>query len=154
MPDTLLEQLFGARAEAHTMRTALRAGDKHWTYAELRRQIESCAHRLRALGVGPGDRVLFTLPNSPEFVIAFFAVTALGAVVVTVGDKSIGNGLSWNDVVSLISSRGKKIDTCELKALKKTKKGEAVRRKHTNLWSTPNNWSVGAAAPGKHKDAK
>src|SRR5207248_3469884 len=40
---------------------------------------------LASLGVRRGDRVLMTLPNCPEFVITFFAVQKLGAVVVNAG---------------------------------------------------------------------
>jgi acetoacetyl-CoA synthetase len=51
-----------------------------WTWGELRRRTAAIAAGLRELGVGPGDRVVGYLPNLPETVAAFFAVSSLGAV--------------------------------------------------------------------------
>lgn len=52
------------------------------TYAAFGEQIERVAEGLRRLGVNAGDRVALVLPNSPQHVIAFYAVLRLGAVVV------------------------------------------------------------------------
>lgn len=52
------------------------------TYAELGDQIARAAEGLRRLGVQAGDRVAIVLPNSPQHVVAFYAVLRLGAVVV------------------------------------------------------------------------
>lgn len=49
-------------------------------YDTLRGRVGALAAHLRALGVGPGDRVVAVLPNIPEAVIAFLAVASLGAV--------------------------------------------------------------------------
>ena len=51
-------------------------------YAELGDQIARAAEGLRRLGVQAGDRVAIILPNSPQHVVAFYAVLRLGAVVV------------------------------------------------------------------------
>ena len=50
------------------------------SWDELRAQVARAAAGLRALGVGPGDRVVAYLPNVPETVIAFLAAASLGAV--------------------------------------------------------------------------
>jgi long-chain acyl-CoA synthetase len=52
------------------------------TYAQLNTQVERFAAALQSLGVKRGDRVAIMLPNSPHFVIAFFAAARLGAIVV------------------------------------------------------------------------
>lgn len=52
------------------------------TYAAFGEQVERVAEGLRRLGVQAGDRVALVLPNSPQHVIAFYAVLRLGAVVV------------------------------------------------------------------------
>jgi acetoacetyl-CoA synthetase len=49
------------------------------SYAELRREVARLAGAMRALGVGPGDRVAGFLPNCPEAVIAMLAAASLGA---------------------------------------------------------------------------
>lgn len=52
------------------------------TYRQLNEQVDRFANALYQLGVRKGDRVALMLPNSPQFVIAFFATAKLGAVVV------------------------------------------------------------------------
>jgi acetoacetyl-CoA synthetase len=49
-------------------------------WAALRREVAALAASLRAMGVGPGDRVAAYMPNLPETVTAFLAVASLGAV--------------------------------------------------------------------------
>ncbi|HRP35716.1 MAG TPA: acetoacetate--CoA ligase [Gammaproteobacteria bacterium] len=49
------------------------------THAELHREVARLAGAMRALGVGPGDRVAGFLPNCPEAVIAMLASASLGA---------------------------------------------------------------------------
>ena len=50
------------------------------TWGELRGQVAAAAAGLRALGVGPGDRVAAYLPNTPETIVAFLATVSLGGV--------------------------------------------------------------------------
>jgi long-chain acyl-CoA synthetase len=52
------------------------------TYRRLREQVDRFATALADLGVKKGDRVAVMLPNSPQFVIAFFAAMRLGSIVV------------------------------------------------------------------------
>ena len=51
-----------------------------WTWGELRERTAAIAGGLRALGVGPGDRVAAYLPNIPEAIASFLACASLGAV--------------------------------------------------------------------------
>ncbi|MFG2953208.1 acetoacetate--CoA ligase [Streptomyces sp. NPDC048291] len=46
----------------------------------LRAQVASVAATLRDLGVGPGDRVVGYLPNTPHAIVAFLAAASIGAV--------------------------------------------------------------------------
>ncbi|MBS1893874.1 MAG: AMP-binding protein [Actinobacteria bacterium] len=60
-----------------------RAGEvSELTYAAFDGRVEDCARGLHALGVGVGDRVVVHLRNSPEFLISWFAIARLGAVMV------------------------------------------------------------------------
>ncbi|MEN9934755.1 MAG: hypothetical protein RLZZ387_1334 [Chloroflexota bacterium] len=54
--------------------------DVEVSWEELRRQVAGVAAGLRAMGVGPGDRVVAYLPNIPEAVVAFLACASIGAV--------------------------------------------------------------------------
>ena len=50
------------------------------SWPELRRRVASLASHLERFGVGPGDRVVAFLPNTPAVAVAFLAVASLGAV--------------------------------------------------------------------------
>ena len=50
------------------------------SWNELGRQVRILATQLRALGIGPGDRVVSYMPNVPETAIAMMATVAIGAV--------------------------------------------------------------------------
>ena len=52
------------------------------TYATLREQAARLARGLEELGLAPGDRLAFLLPNCPQLVAAYFAALSLGAVAV------------------------------------------------------------------------
>ena len=53
-----------------------------WTYAELEAQSNRVANLLLSLGVGPGTKVLWCGPNSPDVVAVMSATTKIGAVAV------------------------------------------------------------------------
>jgi len=55
---------------------------KHLTYRQLLHEVERFSAVLAGLGVRRGDRVGLLLPNSPQYVIAWYASQRLGAVVV------------------------------------------------------------------------
>ena len=60
------------------------SGDREVSYQELLKSSESFAGGLRSLGVRSGDVVSIQLANSIEFLIAYFGIARLGAVVSTV----------------------------------------------------------------------
>lgn len=63
-------------------RRALAQLNDSLTYAELRAAALAMAARLTRDGVRPGDRVALLIENSPDYVIALFALLALGAAVI------------------------------------------------------------------------
>jgi acetoacetyl-CoA synthetase len=56
------------------------APTRELSWAELRRDTGALAATLRALGIGPGDRVASFLPNRAETVVAFLACASIGAI--------------------------------------------------------------------------
>lgn len=52
------------------------------TYQQLLIRVNQFANVLHGLGVRPGDRVMIVLPNTPSFVIAYYATLKIGGVVV------------------------------------------------------------------------
>jgi long-chain acyl-CoA synthetase len=55
---------------------------KHLTYRELGDRVNRAARGLQKLGVKPGVHVGLFLPNTPHYIIAFFAVLKAGGTVV------------------------------------------------------------------------
>ena len=53
-----------------------------WTYAELEAQSNRVANLLLSLGAGPGKKILWCGPNSPEVVAVMSAARKIGAVAV------------------------------------------------------------------------
>ncbi len=54
------------------------------TYSEFRDDVDTFARSLIALGVKPGDKVAVWATNIPQWFIAFWATTKIGAILVTV----------------------------------------------------------------------
>jgi len=54
------------------------------TYREMDEITDRLAAGIAALGVKKGDRVGIFMPNTPQFVIAFFSILKAGAVVVSI----------------------------------------------------------------------
>jgi len=71
-------------AERFASRVALRFGDVDVTYAALAESSSTLAAALVDAGVERGDRVALLIANRPEWVVAFFAATHVGAIVVPV----------------------------------------------------------------------
>jgi len=68
-------------------RTALIAGHRRWTWAELDRAVAQVAARLRSAGLRPGERFAMIAGNTPENVIAYFAAARNGAIIVPVNAR-------------------------------------------------------------------
>ena len=79
-----LASLLAESALRSPARTAVVMGDERVSYRELWEQTRAYAGVLRDRGVGPGDRVALLIPNVPDFPRVYFAVHALGGVVVPV----------------------------------------------------------------------
>lgn len=60
------------------------AGEFPFTYEQFRSAVAEVQNSLRAQGITKGDRVSILSQNMPNWGIAFFAITAMGAVAVPV----------------------------------------------------------------------
>ena len=77
----LTELLEGAVAR-HGDKPCLNFLGKRTSYRELGRLVDRAARGFQAVGVGKGTRVGLFLPNTPYYVIAFFAILKAGGTVV------------------------------------------------------------------------
>jgi long-chain acyl-CoA synthetase len=81
-PAVPLESLLETAAGKWPERIAIDFYDRTIAFRELHNLAACAAKGLQALGVGPGVHVGLHLPNTPHFVIAFFAVLMAGGRVV------------------------------------------------------------------------
>lgn len=57
------------------------------TFGEIEQLANNIAHTLRKRGIAEGDKVVLFMPNVPEFVLAYFAVQRLKAIIVPINAK-------------------------------------------------------------------
>jgi fatty-acyl-CoA synthase len=85
LPETNVAYNLTVTARRYPSHPALSYCGRDLSYAELAREAECLAGYLQAkLGVAKGDRVILFMENSPQFVIAFYAILRADAVVVPV----------------------------------------------------------------------
>ena len=83
-----VERLLGQRAlEQHASRVAVVCGDEQLTYAELASNVSRAAGAIAALGVRPGERVLFLMRDTPEFAAAWLGAVHAGVVAVALNNR-------------------------------------------------------------------
>ena len=80
----IAEHFVDAPAAAHPDRSAIVGEPRQLSYGELAALANRAGNALRAQGVSRGDRVLIVLPDSAEFIAAFFGAAKIGAVAVPV----------------------------------------------------------------------
>ncbi len=68
--------------EGRAGKVAVHCEGRRLTYADLAADVNRAANAMRSLGAGAGERVLLVLPDSPEFVVAWFAALKIGAIAV------------------------------------------------------------------------
>ncbi|MDE3137570.1 MAG: benzoate-CoA ligase family protein [Acidobacteriota bacterium] len=82
------ELFLGHPARVHPARLAILGEPCPFTYAELAALAARVAGALASSGCRSGDRVLLVLPDSAEFIAAFFGATTIGAVAVPVNSNA------------------------------------------------------------------
>ena len=80
----LASHFLDAPAALHAERTAIVGDPREVTYGELAALANRAGNALLSQGVSRGDRVLLALPDSAEFVAAFFGAAKIGAIAVPV----------------------------------------------------------------------
>ncbi|MGB6122537.1 MAG: AMP-binding protein, partial [Bacteroidota bacterium] len=80
---TTLRDVLHGSSKLHPDRPALSMVDgRPLTYAALFDQVNSLSHFLQEKGIVKGDRVALLGENMPNWGMAYFAITSMGAVAV------------------------------------------------------------------------
>lgn len=105
-----LDRLLTLAARNHGENTAIVKRAERMTYAQLEDATQRMANLLRSRGVKQGDRVALSALNGSEFVIAYYAILRLGAVVVPlnvlIGARLLAERLNDSGAVLLICVTG------------------------------------------------
>lgn len=103
-----LKELLTSRAAETGDRPAVIYRDQPISYRELEARVVRFANALAGLGVGRDDKVAIMLNNCPEFIVAFFACSYLGAVAVPVNifykERELEFLLRDSDAVALVAN--------------------------------------------------
>jgi long-chain acyl-CoA synthetase len=102
-PNVTLQKFLIKTADAYPDYIATTLNDANITYGELNEKVNKFAHALEKIGVKKGDRIALLLVNSPTYVIAFFAILKLGAVVV-----NLNVGTQGEELISFLQDSGSK----------------------------------------------
>jgi long-chain acyl-CoA synthetase len=81
-PEVSVHSMLADAAAEFPDSVALAFLGKHLTYRELQDEVDRFSAVLSSLGVRKGDRVGLLLPNSPQYVIAWYAAARIGAIAV------------------------------------------------------------------------
>lgn len=82
-------------ARGHGTRLATIHEDERVSFEAQHRAIAVLAEALAERGIGKGDRVAIAMRNLPEWVVAFFATTSLGAIAVPLNAWWTGAELAY-----------------------------------------------------------
>lgn len=75
-------------------RTAIVHGDRRYTYREFGDEVQRLAQVLKAR-IAPGDRVAYLCPNTPEMLMAHFAVPLAGGILIALNSRLAGPELEY-----------------------------------------------------------
>jgi len=95
IPNKTMVEILRETAEKVPDRDALRFYDKAITYRELVGLVQAFASALQRIGVEKGDRVAIMLPNCPQYVISYYGILSVGAVVTQVNPMLVERELTF-----------------------------------------------------------
>ena len=82
MMETMLDNMLRATVARWGSRPAMDFLGRRWSYAQLGDLVDRAARGLQAMGIGRGSKVGLCLPNTPYYVVFYYAVLRVGGTVV------------------------------------------------------------------------
>ncbi|MHA1418591.1 MAG: AMP-binding protein [Candidatus Heimdallarchaeaceae archaeon] len=80
VPEISMGEFFINTVEEYPERNATHFKGRFMTYTEIENDVNRLSNALQDLGIKKGDKVAILTPNSPQFVVTFFATMSIGAV--------------------------------------------------------------------------
>jgi long-chain acyl-CoA synthetase len=86
-PRFSLNNILDDAARISPEKTCIYFKENKYSFGEIKNLVEKIARFLVEIGIRKGDRVGIILPNSPDFVLAFFGILRAGGVVVAINPR-------------------------------------------------------------------
>jgi len=94
-PDVPLTRFLDDSASSFPETTAMIFAGRKFPYREVQEMVKALSAALSSLGVKKGDRVALLLPNSPPYVVAYYATLRTGGVLVNLNPLSVERELHY-----------------------------------------------------------
>lgn len=94
-PQLTLGQVLHETSRKYPDHTAFIFLDREWTYREFNELVSKMANVLLDLGLTTGDTVGLYLPNSPQFLIAYYGILRAGGIAVPINPMLTGEDLAF-----------------------------------------------------------
>jgi len=94
-PNIPLYRLLDETAAKHPASPCTNFFGKQLTYHQIKKHSDRFAASIRRMGIRKGDRVVLLLPNSPQFIIAYYGLLKAGAVIVPLNPLSAERELEF-----------------------------------------------------------
>lgn len=88
-PKVPLTHFLEESAQSFPENVAMIFAGKKFSYRELQEKVDALAKSFITLGVKKGERVALLLPNSPPYVIGYYAILKVGGIVVTLNPLAV-----------------------------------------------------------------
>lgn len=95
LEDRVLNRVILKRIESTPDKTYLSFLEEKWTYEAFFHESQALAHGLRSIGVKSQTRVVILMANRSEFMVAYWALAFLNAVLVPVNTALRGDALAY-----------------------------------------------------------
>src|SRR3990170_8795496 len=106
-PDVPLHRILKKTANEYPRKTAMAYCEREVVYSELDALSDRFASALASLNVKKGDRVALFLPNIPQFIIAYYGILKVGAVVTAISplhrEREVEYQLSDSEAETIIA---------------------------------------------------
>lgn len=90
-----ISNLLARHARKYPNQVAVISLGQETTYKHLDEQVNNTANALRVNGIVKGDKVGIFMPNVKEFVVLYFAIQRIGAVVVPINAKFVTREIEY-----------------------------------------------------------
>ncbi|AWK86407.1 long-chain-fatty-acid--CoA ligase [Azospirillum thermophilum] len=153
IPAASMTSLLDQAVATYPDRTCVSFLGKRSSYREIGQLVDRAAKGFQALGVGKGVRVGLFLPNTPYYVICFFAILKAGGTVVNFNplyaERELAHQIEDSGVSMMVTLDLKLLHDKMLRMLDETRLQRLVIARMADILPFPKNWLFPIAKRGE-----